>query len=98
MKIVHLICARWECEIIICHRTCEIIIVHLIFARWECEMICVSVYIGLCLCVHICILIAGFFFIICICEIGLFFFPTTSLISIVDADSSVAVPGETAEL
>ena len=32
-----------------------------------------SVYIGLCLCVHICILIAGFF-IICICEIGLFLF------------------------
>ena len=33
-----------------------------------------SVYIGLCLCVHICILIATFF-IICICEIGLSFFP-----------------------
>ncbi len=32
-----------------------------------------SVYIGLCLCVHICILIAGFFM-ICICEIGLSFF------------------------
>ena len=33
-----------------------------------------SVYIGLCLCVHICILIAGSFT-ICTCEVGLSFLP-----------------------
>ena len=51
-----------------------------IYMREGCEMRisedfegCVSVYVGLCLCVHICILIARSFT-ICTCEIGLSFF------------------------
>ena len=56
---VYIHMAGWACEMLIFHRAFEMkMFVRGGNARWECEMLCVSVYIGLCLCVHICILIA----------------------------------------
>ena len=52
---------------------------------------CICVYIGLCLCVHICILIAGSFT-ICTCEIGLSF---SNYQTLADFELAVVPPVET---